>query len=314
MKTRTIFGEFRMLLVSVAFAAGTVNLLAQSAAISSVAPEAAMKDFQPVGKPHDIQEVEPLVDWMPIWGREAREQGYDLPLPFGVGLTYTYINQNVVVSDVKIEGNPVNVNIRDAATETHTGVFRADFWLFPFMNLYGLVGYTGGETRPALVFSDGEVLESKVEYDRPSYGGGVTLAGGWKAYFITLDANYTTGDAITKGGGRIGDKPIKSFTFTPRFGIVFSSGRLGTGAIWIGGMYIDAATEIRGSIDLSENPILAGLMGQDTLNYSTRIRPKEEWNLLIGGNWQINKRWSVTAEVGRIMDRFHAIGSVMWRF
>jgi hypothetical protein len=35
---------------------------------------------------------------------------------------------------------------------------------------------------------------------------------------------------------------------------------------------------------------------------------------LIGGNWQITKRWSLTAEVGGVFDRFHVIGSVMWRF
>jgi len=44
------------------------------------------------------------------------------------------------------------------------------------------------------------------------------------------------------------------------------------------------------------------------------VKPKEKWNVLIGGNWEITKRWSPTAEVGGILDRFHAIGAVMWRF
>jgi hypothetical protein len=88
----------------------------------------------------EVKEVKPLVDWMPIWGQDAREKGFDLPLPFGVGLTYTYIDQNMVVSDVKIEGKSAGREHRDAKTTTHTGVFRGDMWLFPFLNVYGLSG------------------------------------------------------------------------------------------------------------------------------------------------------------------------------
>jgi hypothetical protein len=79
-------------------------------------------------------------------------------------------------------------------------------------------------------------------------------------------------------------------------------------------MYLVATSELHDSIDLSQRPILAGLAGSDRLNYSVRVEPKENWNLLIGGNWQLNKRWSLTAELGGVMDRFHAIGAVMWRF
>jgi len=300
--------------LALAFAWGAASARAQSGAVSSVAPPSAIYDLAPVGELPDIKEVQPLVDWLPVWGKEAREKGFDLPLPFGVGLTYTYLDQNMVVSDVEIAGRPLDVTIRDAKTTTHTGVFRGDVWVFPFLNVYGLLGETAGVTRPAVVFPNGEVLESEVKYNRFSYGAGATLAGGWKAWFLTLDANWTTGDIVSKAGGQVGDEPIRTLTFTPRFGTLFSSGRLGTGALWVGGMYLVATSEIHDSIDLSQRPILAGLVGSDSLNYSVRVEPKENWNLLIGGNWQFNKRWSLTAEVGGIMDRFHAIGSVMWRF
>jgi hypothetical protein len=79
-------------------------------------------------------------------------------------------------------------------------------------------------------------------------------------------------------------------------------------------MYLLATSEIRDKVDLSQNPLLANLIGQDSLSYSVRVKPKDNWNVLIGGNWQINKRWSLTAEIGGILDRFHAIGAVMWRF
>ena len=300
--------------LALALAWSAPSVRAQSVAVSSIAPPSAIRDFTPVGVPPDTREVPPLVDWLPIWGREAREKGFDLPLPFGVGLTYTYINQNMVVSDVKIEGKPLGVTLRDAETITDTAVFRADAWLFPFLNIYGLVGQTSGVTRPAVVFPNGEVLKSEVRYDRFSYGAGATLAGGYKAWFATVDANWTTGPLISSDGGQISDEPIQSITATPRTGLLFNTDKGGVGALWIGAMYITATSEIHDVIDLRQHPVLAALVGSDSLNVSARVSPKDNWNYLLGGNWQPDKRWSLTAEAGGLADRFQFIGSVMWRF
>jgi hypothetical protein len=210
----------------------------------------------------------------------------------------------MVVSDVRINNRTLNLRLLDAETTTHTGVFRADVWLLPFLNVYGLVGETAGNTRPAVAFPNGRVLESTVDYNRFSYGGGVTVAGGWKSMFLTLDANWTTGPIVSTEKGQVGDEPIRSFTFTPRFGILMSSGRFGTGSIWVGGMCLIASSEIHDKIDFSPRPILARLIGQESVSYSVQVKPKDKWNLLIGGNWEITKRWSLTAEVGGVMDRF----------
>lgn len=290
------------------------SVQAQSTAVSSVAPPTTVYELSPIGTEPEVTEPQPLVNWLPIWGQGARDKGFDLPLPFGLGLTYTYIHQNMVVSDVNIEGRPLHLNIRDAPTATHTGVFRADAWILPFLNVYGLLGETTGVTRPEVAFSNGRVLGNDVKYDRFSYGGGMTLAGGWKAFFLMLDANYTSGPIVSSDKGQIGDKPIESFTFAPRFGFLMSSGRFGTGSLWIGGMCLIATSEIHDTIDLRHHPRLANLIGQNDLNFSVQVEPKDRWNLLIGGNWEINKRWSLTAEVGGVMDRFHTIGAVMWRF
>jgi hypothetical protein len=132
--------------------------------------------------------------------------------------------------------------------------------------------------------------------------------------FLTLDANWTTGPIVSTEKGQVGDDPIRSFTFAPRFGILMSSGRFGTGAVWVGSMCLIASSEIHDKIDLSQRPLLANLIGQDSVSYSVQVKPKDKWNLLVGGNWEITKRWSLTAEVGGVMDRFHTIGGVMWRF
>ena len=287
---------------------------AQSNAVSSIAPPSAMFDYEPLGKPPEVKEVKPVVDWLPIWGKEAREKGFDLPLPFGVGLTYTYIRQNMVVSDIAIRGNPVGVTLRDADTVTDTAVVRGDAWLFPFLNVYALVGQTSGVTRPALALPDGQVLTSDVKYNRLSYGGGLTVAGGWKSWFGILDANWTKGPIVNDAGQQTIDEPIQSVTVTPRIGTLFSSGKYGTGAVYVGGMYLLATSEIRAVFDLRQHPGLAALIGSSTIDVTARVKPKDPWNLLIGGSWQPDKRWSITAEIGGVMDRSHFIASAMYRF
>jgi hypothetical protein len=107
-----------------------------------------------------------------------------------------------------------------------------------------IVGETAGVTKPAVVFPNGQVVESEVKYNRFSYGAGMTLAAGWKALFLTLDANWTSGEIISKQNGQVGDEPIQTLTFTPRLGTLISSGQLGTGAIWVGGMFLAATSEI----------------------------------------------------------------------
>ena len=269
---------------------------------------------QPLGKAPPASQVEPITDVIPFWGQGLRDEGVELPLPIGIGLSYTYMRQHTEVYDVQIQGTPVGVTIPDATTYSHTAVLRADVWILPVLNVYGLFAYTGGNTKPSLSLPNGATVGSSVDYHRASVGGGATLAGGYKAYFLTLDANYTTG-AIQADKGQIGDRALYSITFTPRAGTNFSSGSFGEGALWVGGMYMDFAQEVRGNVHLADsNPLFPILVGQDDIAYSVRIKAKDPWNVLVGGNWQIDKRWSLTAEIGGVLDRFHAVGAVMFRF
>jgi len=230
-------------------------------------------------------------------------RGVDLPLPFGLGVSYTYINQNTEVYDLRVEGHPLDVNILDSKTSSHTLTFRADVWLLPVLNVYGMLGYTNGQTEPRLILGNGTKVGRTVSYERALVGGGATLAAGYKAFFLTLDGNYTTG-AVKTDDGQIGNDDIYSITFTPRAGAIFSSGARGEGNVWIGGMYMDFAQEVRDSLSGRNRDV----------DFSVRIKAKDPWNLLLGGNWQLNKRWSIVAEVGGVLDRFQATGGAMFRF
>ena len=69
-------------------------------------------------------------------------------------------------------------------------------------------------------------------------------------------------------------------------------------------MYMDFEQEVRDS-----------LSGRNRdADFSVRIKAKDPWNLLLGGNWQLNKRWSIAVELGGVLDRFQATSAAMFRF
>jgi hypothetical protein len=70
---------------------GSVSVHAQSTAVSSVAPPMTVYELKPLGTKLEVAEPQPLVNCLPIWGQGARDKGFELPLPFGLDLTYTYI-------------------------------------------------------------------------------------------------------------------------------------------------------------------------------------------------------------------------------
>jgi hypothetical protein len=43
-------------------------------------------------------------------------------------------------------------------------------------------------------------------------------------------------------------------------------------------------------------------------------RPEEEWNMVIGGQFQLNKNWMLRSEGGIIGDRKSFLASVNYRF
>src|ERR1700741_991466 len=95
--SKRLFTEAAKTAAALWFILGSVTGQAQSTAVSSVAPPSTIYDLEPLGKKPVVEETQPLVDWLPIWGKGAKDKGFDLPLPIGIGLTYSYIHQNMLV-------------------------------------------------------------------------------------------------------------------------------------------------------------------------------------------------------------------------
>jgi hypothetical protein len=269
--------------------------------------------------------VEPVTRKIPLWGEKIREMGYDLPLPFGTGANFVWMDQGVDIRELTIgigsrSAEPEGITFSNARSRNTAATIRLDAWLLPFLNIYGLVGIVQGNTEldvnvPGLTIDvpiigqvpifDPFTIPVDVDYDGVTYGGGMTLAGGYKLLFGTLDMNYTRSDInITNG-------EVTTLTISPRLGILVESTAIkGSGAFWIGAMYMDYKETITDSINFRQiDPALPSL----TLDYEVKIENDDKLNFLFGGQWEISKRWQIMAE-GGLGERKQLILGAFFRF
>lgn len=94
----------------------------------------------------------PVLTWaddfsLPIWKEKAEALGYELPKPIGFSLSYMTMEQGINVDSIAIQGLgnlPLSLQAKPGKQYTEVLTLRADVWVFPFLNLYGLVGKLDG--------------------------------------------------------------------------------------------------------------------------------------------------------------------------
>ena len=234
-------------------------------------------------------------------------------------------------------------------TSTSSAVnFRPDIWIFPFLNVYGLFGY-GSSTMEVNVTEPVDITSVVTQGIRTS-GFGVLGAFGLGPLFLSVDANWTwtkpdllEDPVLAKVlGVRLG----KTFVFKnhPERNI----------AIWAGGMRLRMSSETVGSIKMSDvipqetwdrkdeivdnyyiwyegldpfkqqivdNSAVPAIIealdqrdGDAVVQYGMDKRPEQEWNMVVGGQFQLNKSWMFRSEVGIVGDRKSFLASVNYRF
>ncbi len=248
--------------------------------------------------------------FLPIWGEQAREKGYDLPLPVGVGVNFMNIWQDYDIKSVQftpLVPLPISIDGVQVSRASGSGYSfdgRLDAWLFPFLNVYGVVGYTKGDsgataTIPAL----GNLqFPFQLDYEGVTYGGGVTLAYGYKELFAAVDYNFTLTDLD------IADSKITAHVVTPRVGWQGEVAGL-KGALWLGTMYQGIAQEFRGQLTVS----VPGLPGPIPVRYAVDQKAANPWNLVFGGEWRISPHWDLAVE-GGALGRRQILSSLTFRF
>jgi hypothetical protein len=207
---------------------------------------------------------------LPIWGEKATQKGYQLPYSAGISVNYFWQESSLVLNNLSVGFNNSQMVNLDQIVRFNESVaaadalnIRPDVWLFPFLNVYGILGKVQSSTNinASLWVPDGnnnwsEVISFKsgAKFDGTTMGIGFTptigIGGGWMA----LDMNVAWTDISAL------DKPAMTFVFGPRFGKTFKLKKPEQNiAVWAGGFRVHLKSETSGSLPLSEVIPIDGL-------------------------------------------------------
>ncbi|OIQ28497.1 MAG: hypothetical protein BM564_08830 [Bacteroidetes bacterium MedPE-SWsnd-G2] len=199
---------------------------------------------------------------LPIWGKKVAEKGFKLPLSAGIGVNYYWQESKVVINELYVGFNNGQqyfmddiVRFNDAVASSNIVNVRPDFWILPFLNVYGIFAVSDTSTQIDLDIvvptEDGyrNVLQIQTlqEFEGVSAGFGITptvgVGGGWFA----LDMNFTWTDLDAL------DKPAFSFIFGPRMGKTFKFNKPDSNlAVWFGGFKVAINSDTNGNLGVSD--------------------------------------------------------------
>ncbi|RXP44775.1 hypothetical protein EC396_16570 [Lutibacter sp. HS1-25] len=293
----------------------------------------------------------------PILGKGAYKKGFDIPYPAGVMANYIYMKQNIIVENLKLGFKNGDTDIPLTPTDfigfgentsTAWGYnVRADLWVLPFFNVYGIYGNSTSRTEINIVKPIS--LNSVVEQNVRTSGFGALLAAGLGPIFISADFNWTWSKPEYL------DKSVMVNVMGLRAGHVFTfkNNPKSNIGVWIGTMNIGIAADTKGELALKEalpvdfwdkkdqfvenydawydglsiaekllaDKVLTPLVDaidniqeDATVRYGLEKRPQETWSGLVGAQYQINKRWMIRTEASVLGNRKSILGSVNYRF
>ncbi|AOM41434.1 hypothetical protein [Xenorhabdus hominickii] len=251
---------------------------------------------------------------LPIWGNEARAKGYDLPEPFGVSYGYMNLRQDVVVDKIGfiMPKNPstaeaLKIQAGKTRERNESHMLKLDTWVLPFLNVYGVYGKTKGTSATnienvELGFFKFKNIPFELDFQGKTLGGGLTLAGGYNQFFVTLDANYTRTNLD------ILDGDITAYVMTPRIGYEFIFEPLFAGQgntkiqIWAGAMYQDITQRFKGNINNLNLPgvfgVLVKAMDDPDMKFDVEQHLAHKWNNTAGVRIELTRNFNVLSEVG----------------
>ena len=248
----------------------------------------------------DLSEEYPYI--LPFLAQDAIDQGFERPLPVGIGLSHRYAKRVINVTGVRAginnPGNDVSSQLDvDVNTEVNTTVLRLDAWIFPFMNVYGFTGHV--DNKAPVVFtadlsgiggSPNTTINSRFDLDGPTYGGGVVLAGGLADYFMTLDANFFKADLT----GTVSEEFTGS-TYSARAGW---NGEIKghPSRFWLGISYWKTESKVSGSIPLG------GLLAGNSIEFEVDQEPENPSNFNLGGYVELTRKIHLIVDLGSNFD------------
>jgi opacity protein-like surface antigen len=293
----------------------------------------------------------------PIWGQKAYAKGFDIPYPIGGMVNCMCMKQGVTMDNLQLGLSSANqdipltdVDLIQFGENTNTAYsfnVRPDLWVFPFLNVYAILGYGTSETEVKIVAPLD--LQSNVSQSITTFGIGAMVAGGVGPVWISGDFN------VTWNKPELLDQPVRVVVAGIRTGhtFVFNDKPERNFALWVGAMYANMDSKTEGQITLSEalpsdvwdrrdafvqdyydwydgatipekaiadrvlTPIVERIDAADgsaIIKYGMDKQVKQNWNGLIGAQYQFNKHWMLRTEAGVLGDRKSVMASVNYRF
>jgi len=272
----------------------------------------------------NIQPSEDQHRWssfLPIWGEEAREKGYELPLPFGVAGSFFYGYRDIDVDSVDVDIRNISLAVDrlahiDVKSEERNWSMRFDAWMFPFLNLYLLAGYTEQSsdvgvdlnlrTAPLLRFILPRHSSTNLDLNGTTFGGGTTLVGGYKQFYIAADTNYTVsnlkGDLTSSSTF---DQTVDALLFSTRVGWRTNIGTTKVN-LWLGGTYWGIAQTVNGDVQI---PVLGNI------DFEVEESPAHALSAHLGTHIEFTECFNFTFDVGaNFVDMFSMVPALSYRF
>ena len=260
--------------------------------------------------------------FLPIWGVDAEKRGHKLPYSIGVTPGFYFGQRHIKVTDpeVYIAGRTISADrlarIKVTSRELNWSV-RLDTWVFPFLSLYALCGYTRQFTDASIGVNLIDRIRNRrgagsryfrlsVDLTGITYGGGITLVGGYKKFFTAFDSNYTVsalhGDLIF--GNKL-SPDVKALLCSIRLGWREQIGKSHL-SLWIGETYWDTTNRIASNPEI---PVV-GKVG-----FSLTESTKRPWSTHIGTHLEITQTFQFMVDMGTIFrGLFSVTPAFMFRF
>lgn len=265
----------------------------------------------------------------PLMGDMVRRKGIDLPLPFGVSMTYRNQDMNIPFNDFTINGVRLNdifspEGSLGSVTAESISV-RGDINILPFWNMFAYVGqidvdavvdaqYTGSvgnnlkdklndklpglgnklcESVSALCQQSNFDIPLHLEYDL--MGVGTTLSVGYKEFFGSVTGSYS--QTRLKGTDDWSDG---LWTVQPMLGYQFVEQRA---QLFFGAEYQGLDPRLSGHVKLDELEF----------DYDVGVEIKK-WAYMVGFNKQIGKNYNVSVLYNKGASRDALTLNVGYRF
>ncbi|WP_413557789.1 hypothetical protein [Bdellovibrio sp. HCB209] len=277
-------------------------------------------------------------EWsLPVFAQRVIDKGFNLPRPYGVSLIYGQLTQGFNIDHLKVafsENADLHsidfINFQNTSVSNNTWQVKLDAWLFPFLNIFGIIGSVKGTGtvpltmaykdiynfllpgNPCSVASPPSYCEGYINANAPidyhgySVGIGMILAGGYQNIFFAMPVTYVESDV------NVSDTNTHALNITPRIGYNIKSEKHGKFGVYLGVNYFQADVALTGTYTL---PLSGTPVGRDVpIRYSLKENPIDHWNAVGGVNWELSEFWSIVMEIGHSHHRDTTTFNFAYRF